>query len=39
MCFSDRIDFAQPSHVLQVAAAVARLKGATIKQVQAWKGD
>lgn len=28
-----KIEFAQPSHVLQVAAAVAKLKGITIKQV------
>ena len=31
--FSCRIDFAQPSHVLQVAAAVAKLKGVTLQQV------
>ncbi len=30
---SCRIDFAQPSHVLQVAAAVAKLKGVTLQQV------
>ena len=33
MHFSCRIDFAQPSHVLQVAAAVAKLKGVTLQQV------
>ena len=28
-----RVDFAQPGHVLQVAAAVAHLKGVPLKQV------
>ena len=35
LCLSIKIEFAQPSHLFQVAAAVAKLKGVTIKQVQA----
>ena len=32
-----RIDFAQPGHVLQVAAAVAFLKGVQLKKVVGMK--
>ena len=34
-CFH-RLDFAQPGHVLQVAAAVAKLKAVPLKQVFNW---
>ena len=30
---NSRIDFAQPGHVLQVGAAVAKLKGVPLKKV------
>ena len=33
MLYFHRVDFAQPGHVLQVAAAVARLKDVPLKQV------